>query len=68
MKKYIVGLASPSHRGLYEKDYYSKVYEIEATNEKELDFLIEEKLKRQFSLKFNIPLTDVMLMFRAIRK
>lgn len=68
MKKYVIGLASPSHKGFYEKDYYNDVHEVTAENKKELEFFIEERLKRQFSLKYNIPLVDVMTLFVAAKK
>lgn len=55
---YLVALVSPSHHLMFEKENYIKVYSLEAGSQNEFENKVE-RLERQFSLEFKVPLVEV---------
>lgn len=65
MKKQLVILAAPAPGYLCERDSYIEPYIISFSDLDELALYVDEKLMRQFALKYNVSLSDVIIIFTA---
>lgn len=64
-EKYLVILTAPSLHLMNEPENYTETYIVQGSNIDDVGMYVDEKLMREFALKYKVALNDVRILAAA---